>query len=234
VLLLIEGWRTSPAAAALAVTILPLAAGAAGRAGRGLDPVARAGAGAVLVGAGLAALGLLPGAGIGWTVAPQVVVGAGLGLSIGALTGAALAGGGPPGLPAGWTIGARHAGLVAGLLILTPVFSADLDRQQDAAELAGLAVLLDAELALPAKVALARDLAERVAQADGRLPRLGPAFDAAQARGDPAQLARVRADLEDQLDRAGTAAFSPSFIAATMFALLALGALLVARPRGRA
>jgi len=61
-----------------------------------------------------------------WTLAPQVLIGLGLGLSVDSLTVAALTDRSPRALHGGWTIAARHAGVVAGLAILTPIFTADL------------------------------------------------------------------------------------------------------------
>jgi hypothetical protein len=233
--MLIEGWGRTPAAAAVTVTVLPLAALLAPLAARRLGGRERAAAGAVLVAGGLACLGLLPGAEVAWTIAPQVLVGAGLGLGIGALTAATVSGEGDPGGPASWTIAARHAGVVAGLLLLTPVFTADLDRQEEATERAGVAALLDARLSLATKVALARALDERVEAADGRLPDLAPAF--AQVRGAPgegAALRALRARLDGELERAGTAAFARAFRLAGLLALLALVPLALPRPTWRA
>ncbi len=92
VLLLVEGWRRSPAVAAVAVTAVPVAALAAGPLFRGLRAGTRseAVAGSVLIAGGLIGLALLPGAKLVWTIAPQVLVGLGLGLSIDSLTAAAL------------------------------------------------------------------------------------------------------------------------------------------------
>ena len=145
VLLLVEGWRRSPAEAALIVTVIPLAALAAGPLAR----AARAGtrseavAGAVAVAGGLAALALLPGASAGWTLAPQALVGLGLGLTVDSLTAAALRDRVPRALHGGWTIAARHGGIVAGLLILTPVFTADLRDAREPAQEAIAAQVLD-------------------------------------------------------------------------------------------
>ena len=47
----------------------------------------------ILLAGGLAALALMPRAGWGWTVPPQILVGAGLGLTVGGLTELALAAG---------------------------------------------------------------------------------------------------------------------------------------------
>jgi hypothetical protein len=202
---------------------MPVAALVAGRLARGHERPAVAAAGIVLVAGGLAGLGLLPGAGAGWTVAPQVALGAGLGLALAALIAGTVGGAADPARPAAWTITARHVGIVVGLLLLTPVFTADLQDARGPAERAGVARLLDSPLPLSDKIALARALAERVRSADDRLPDLGPAF--AAQRGSPADRAareRLRSGLDDELDRAGTQAFERSFRLAAVLALLAL------------
>ena len=136
VLLLVDGWRNSPAVAAVAVTAVPAAALAAGPIFRGVRVGTRseAVAGSVLIAGGLAGLALLPSAELVWTLAPQVLIGLGLGLSIDSLTAAALRDRIPRALHGGWTIAARHAGVVVGLAILTPIFTADLSRAQTPAE----------------------------------------------------------------------------------------------------
>ena len=136
VLLLVEGWRRSPAVAALAVTAVPAAALAASRLFRAVRAGTRseAVAGSVLIAGGLTGLALLPAANVAWTLAPQVLVGLGLGLSIDALTAAALRERVPRALHGGWTIAARHAGVVIGLLILTPIFTADLRNAEQPAQ----------------------------------------------------------------------------------------------------
>ena len=61
VLMLIEGWRLSPIAAAAAVSVLPAFALLSAPLARRVPAVeARAAAGAILIAGGLAALGLLP------------------------------------------------------------------------------------------------------------------------------------------------------------------------------
>ena len=87
VLLLVEGWGMSPAAAGLVVTVMPLAALVAARlAPRSARLSVWIAAGIVLVGGGLAALAFLPRAGWAWTIAPQLLVGAGIGLALAVLT----------------------------------------------------------------------------------------------------------------------------------------------------
>jgi hypothetical protein len=237
VVMLIEGWRYSPGEAALVVTAMPLAALAAGRWARARHDLAPALPGTILLAGGLAALGLLPGASAAWTLAPQLAIGAGLGFAFGALIGATVGDGRGDAIarPAAWTIAARHAGIVAGLLVLTPLFAADLDAVVDPAQRAGLALVLDAPLDLDAKLALARALdAELHAGGDQQLPDLDAAF--ARARlpaSDRAAAARLRADLDDELDAAATAAFSRSFLAAALLALLAAAAVAVAMAPAR-
>ena len=157
VLLLIEGWRQSPIVAALAVSVMPLAAlGARPLARAVADARARAAAGAILVAGGLAGLALLPRALIVATFPSQILVGVGLTLVLSALTETALEGRAPQAIHGGWTIAARHAGVVAGLLVLTPIFTADLVSERDAAEQAGTAALLDADLPVMTKIDLAQ------------------------------------------------------------------------------
>ena len=246
VIMLIEGWRHSPAEAALTVTVMPIAALIAGRWAKERHGLLPALAGSVLVAGGLAALGLLPSANAAWTLVPQVAIGAGLGLALATLIGATVAGGGVAGpagavaRPAAWTVCARHLGIVVGLLVLTPIFTADLENVRPPAERAGLARVLDAPLPLVPKIELARALNRQIDLAgEQELPDLHRGF--AGLRVPPADrpaLARLRAGLEDELDRGATEAFSRSFLAAALIALLAAAAVAwaarrdPARPRG--
>jgi MFS family permease len=230
VILLVNGWSVDPAAAGLIVTLMPLSAVAAGRlAPAGPSRVVRAVTGFVLIAGGLAALGLLPHAGWAWTVAPQLLVGAGLGLTVAALTEQALAGRAHQAVHGGWTIASRHAGIVAGLLILTPVFTHELARNQEEATRAGAAIVLDSSIAPLKKISVAREVLRTVDEADGRLPDVRPAF--AGDPGDPGagELQRVGDALQQQLERAVTSAFGPPFLIAALFALAALGVVAVTK-----
>jgi MFS family permease len=224
VLLLIEGWRLSPIAAAAAVSVMPLAALLATPLARSVPSVAaRAAAGSILVGGGLAGLALLPKALVLATVPCQVLVGAGLALTLSALTEAALEGRSPQAIHGGWTIAARHAGVVIGLLVLTPVFTSDLVEQRSAAEQAGTAALLDAHLPPLLKIEIASRLADRLHEERGRVPVIDPAFEPPPGGPqDRAAVDRLQDRLQDQLDRAATHAFSNSFLIAAAFAFAAL------------
>jgi MFS family permease len=228
VILLINGWRLEPLAAGLVVTILPLAAIAATRFGRAIVPLwARAASGALLIAGGLAALGWLPHAGADWTVAPQLAVGAGLGLALSALTERALAGRPAQAVHGGWTIAARHAGVVLGLLLLTPIFTTDLHHSEKHALAAGTAAVLDSRIPPLDKIGVARDILVAVDEAkdEARIPDVK---EVVGKRDDPAY-GDLASALQDQLDRAVTNSFSRAFLAAAVLGLAALVPIVLAR-----
>jgi MFS family permease len=231
VLLLIEGWRLSPIAAAAAVSVMPVAALLSAPLARSVpSPAARAGAGAVLICGGLAGLALLPKALVVATIPSQVLIGAGLALTLSALTEAALEGRSSQAIHGGWTIAARHAGVVVGLLVLTPVFTSDLVEQRSAAEQAGTAALLDARLPPLLKIEIATRLADRLREERGRVPVIDPAFEPPPGKAeDRPAVKHLQDQLQDQLDRAATHAFSNSFLIAAAFALAALLPIAVVR-----
>jgi Major Facilitator Superfamily len=236
VLLLVDGWRTTPAVAALAVTAVPVAALGAGPVFRGLRAGTRseAVAGSVLIAGGLTGLALLPGAELVWTIAPQVLIGLGLGLSIDSLTSAALRDRIPRALHGGWTIAARHAGVVVGLAILTPIFTADLRHAETPAKEAIARLVLDAPLPASTKLDLAGQLGARLTAESGRVPDLRPAFTAVRVPATQAPAAAaLEHSLEDQLTRAATRAFRNAFLVAAGLALLALLPALALRDRTR-
>jgi MFS family permease len=220
VLLLVDGWGMSPALAGLVVTIVPAAAIASARlAPRVGSVVMRTATGVVLVAGGLVALALLPGAGWGWTIAPQVLIGAGLGLAVAALTEWAVADGPEQVVQGGWTIAARHAGVVVGLVLLAPVLTSALDRNEREALYAGAAVVLDSEIPPLDKLRVAQDVLVQVDQAESELPDVAAAFE---ERPDTDEYRGLLAALEDQLQRAVTDAFSGPFALAAALSLLAL------------
>jgi hypothetical protein len=224
VLLLIEGWRLSPIGAAIVVTVMPLAAILGSRLGPLVSSArARAAAGAILVSGGLGGLALLPKAEVVLTLPPQILVGIGLSLVLSALTETALGGRAPQAIHGGWTISARHAGVVIGLLALTPIFTADIAQQRDDAINAGTAVILDSPVNPLLKIELAQRVADRLEGEDGKVPTLGPAFEPLPSdAGERAEVEELRGELQDQLNRGATHAFSPSFGLAALLGLLAL------------
>jgi MFS family permease len=224
VLLLIEGWRLTPIGAAIVVSVMPVAAIAGSRLGRWAPSArARAAAGAILVSGGLGALALLPRAEVALTVPPQVMVGIGLALVLSALTETALHGRAPQAIHGGWTISARHAGVVIGLLALTPIFTADIAEQRHDAIDAGTAVVLDSPAPPLLKLELAQRIESQLEGEQGRVPTIGPAFDPLpEDPEDRAAVVELREELQEQLNRGATHAFSPSFGLAALLGLLSL------------
>lgn len=230
VLLLVEGWKHSPASAALTVSVVPIAALCAA-------PLARlfstphhveVAVGCFLIAGGLAGLAIPPSSHLGWTIAPQALVGLGLGLTVDRLTTMAMEARLPQATHAGWTIAARHIGVVVGLAILTPVFTADLADAEEPAQQAITALVLDAPLQPQSKIAVAQALGDELDSQHGQVPDLSSAFDGLEV--DPAERAATDAlerDLTDQLERAATLAFRDSFLIGAGLALLALLTVLV-------
>ena len=234
VLLLVDGWGRSPATAAVTVSVVPIAALIATPLARRAraHPRAEIAAGCLLVAGGLIGLALPPSADLAWTVAPQALIGLGLGLTVDRLTVEALHERVPRALHGGWTIGARHAGVVLGLAILTPVFSADLHAAQAPAQQAITALVLDAPLQAQDKITIARALGTELTAEHGTVPDLHPAF--AQLRLAPAErpaAAELERHLDNQLERAATQAFRNSFLVAAGLALSALLPLMPLRRR---
>lgn len=229
VILLVNGWGLEPARAGAVLTVMPAAAVAAGRLSVHVGGTRlRAATGLVLVAGGLTALGVLPHAGWAWTLPPQLLVGAGLGLTIAALTEQALSGRPRQVVHGGWTIASRHAGVVVGLLVLTPVFTVALQRNEREATRGGTAIVLDSSIPPLQKLRVAQNVLRTIDEADGRLPDVRSAFpDEDGAAG--AELARVGDALQAQLEAAVTDAFSRPFLLAAAFALAAVAVVAVTR-----
>ncbi|HEU5489987.1 MAG TPA: MFS transporter [Gaiellaceae bacterium] len=222
VLLLVDGWGMSPAAAGVVVTAIPLVAIVVGRLRpSSLGPVQGIACGVVLLAGGLAALALMPRAGWGWTIPPQLLVGAGLGLTVGGLTEHALRNRPDQVVHGGWTIAARHAGVVIGLVLLAPVLTTALEENRDEAIRAGAAVVLDSEIPPLDKLGVAQDVLAEVDHANelGELPDVERAFE---GRPDDDEWRALIDGLQEQLDRAVTSAFSGPFLLAAALTLCAL------------
>jgi predicted MFS family arabinose efflux permease len=177
VLLLISGWGIEPLAAAAAVSIMPLTALVATLI-QGSSAV-RAAGGCLLVAAGTASLAFLPNAAVGWTVVPQLAVGAGMGLALSALAGDLL----PErsGRDAARLLSVRHVGIAFALLLLAPIAQHELNSTLEKTRERGAALILDARLDPRVKLEIAPQLAESVETED---PRGGLEKVFADGRGD--------------------------------------------------
>ena len=122
--------------------------------------------GALLVAGGVLALAFLPGASLWWTVLPQAMAGAGLGLALPALAGELL----PEDTAeqAANLLAIRHAGITVALILLAPVAAAQLDDAVDDTRIKGAALVLDARLPPLEKLSLAGTLLADIDPVDPR------------------------------------------------------------------
>src|SRR5215218_5892843 len=233
VLLLVSGRSLEPLTAAAVVSVLPAAAlaGARIRASAAL----RASAGCALVGGGVLALAVLPGAAAGWVVAPEVLAGVGMGMALPALAGELL----PERTPgqAAWLLAARHAGITLALLLIAPVAAAQLDGAVADVRERGAALILDAKLPPLDKIELAGPLVADLDPADPR-DALRDALDAQAHRfADDPEQRRAYAELTERADETLVAgiddAFRVAFVIVGALALLGAAAVLPREPRGR-
>jgi MFS family permease len=234
VLLLVEGWGRSPATAAITVSVVPVAALTARPLVRLVHPPAAVeiAVGCFLVAGGLVGLAIPPSSHLAWTIAPQALVGLGLGLTVDRLTSQAMEMRLPRARHAGWTIGARHLGVVLGLAILTPVFTADLRDAQEPAQEAITSLVLDAPLPPEDKIAVAKALGNELAEQKAQVPDLHGAFARLDLDPEDRPAAdRLERELTGQVERAATRAFRDSFLIGAGLALAALLTLIPVRRR---
>jgi MFS family permease len=219
VLLLVSGWSIEPLTAALAVSVLPVAAIASSRLPG--DPLIRAVAGCLLVAGGVGCLALLPGASAWWTVVPQVLGGAGMGLALPALSGELI----PERtrLDSARLLSIRHAGIAVALAALAPLISSNLTSTIDTAREQGTAAVLDARLPPENKIEIAPDLFGGLNTDDPR-GELRSSIAEARAGLDPdevTELDRLGDRLDDVVTGAVRSAFRATFIVTAGLALLA-------------
>jgi hypothetical protein len=219
VLLLVVGWAMRPLSAALAVTLVPVAA-LAGFFVRGRAEM-RVAAGCALVGGGIGALAFLPSNDVGWLVVPELVAGLGMGLALTPLLEQLLPERSPENRA--WNLAVRHLGITLALLALAPVVAHGLDAATQRAKLRTVAVVLDAPIAPGEKLRIAPVLVASVhsdrplaaVRADGRTARVKvtpedrPRFDAMFGR------------VESVFVTAAADAFHRAFLIAAALAFLA-------------
>jgi predicted MFS family arabinose efflux permease len=239
---MINGWLVSPIGAAAIVTTIPVTTALAERLVRGRSVLVLGAAGSVLVAGGLLCLSAITHRQLGLVVLALALCGTGLGLGFPGLTAAALRSPGQIAARAARTVAARDAGLVLGLLVLTPVFVARLNAAPAAATAQAAGEVIVAPLPDATKLALASRLqAVAAAAPQSRPPDIGPVFRQLEAGAPPAQraaLVALQGRLADIIQRAATEPFRRPFLYGALFALgvlplLALGhALRLRRLRG--
>ncbi|MET0730014.1 MAG: MFS transporter [Solirubrobacterales bacterium] len=219
VLLLVSGWSIEPLAAALAVSVLPVAAIVSSRLPGGSET--RAIAGCLLVAGGIGCLALLPGASAWWTVIPQVLAGAGMGMALPALSGELI----PERTryDVARLLSIRHAGIAIALAALAPLISSNLTSTVDTAREQGTAAVLDARLPPENKIEIAPDLFGGLNTDDPR-GELQKSIAEARAGLEPDQateLDHLGDRLDDVVTGAVRSAFRQTFIVTAALALLA-------------
>ncbi len=219
VVLLVNVWRLSPLAAAAVVSAIPLATFLVQPLAARVKSRAAATAGVVALAGGLAGMALLPARNILWVLASLALAGLGLGIVIPTLSRIALSGAATGTGAGAWNISARHLGLVAGLLIVTPILTADLSHEGERAKLQGTAAVLDTPLAVPTKLELAFSLVPVL----GRPARKGlPNFSAEVKRRHIPEATDLGARLDSIVQAALTRGFRRSYLATGLLGLLAL------------
>ena len=222
VLMIVTVWGLGPLSGAIVVSALPLAALAVAPLASRAGPAASSLAGAPLLAAGLVGLALLPEVSSWWAAAALAVCGAGFGLLVPPLTRASVVGSSGLAVAATRSVGARHVGLVAALVLVAPLLATDLDTGGDRATREATRVILDAPLGLQEKIPLALDLAQEFDRTPrGAVPDLKGVFAERGATDDP-ELRVVRDDLVGSIEDALTRSFRSSFLVSALFALLAL------------
>jgi hypothetical protein len=193
--------------------------------------------GAILLALGLVGLAVPSHRELGWVFVALVLAGAGLGMSFTALTDAALKGGGTAMVRAARTVAARDAGLVVGLLLLTPVFVHDLDNAPSRALPSLAKAIYGAPMSTPVKEDVTKQMLVAYSKTPpAHLPDFGPAFDAVRADLHPPPatvrtLAVVHRQVDDAVERAATLSFRRSLRYCALFALAVLPVLALARTR---
>jgi MFS family permease len=232
VLLLVAGWNEEPLAAALAVSVLPLAA-LATRNAEG-DPRMLAATGCVLVAAGTLCLAFLPQASLAWTLVPQLLAGAGIGLALPRLAGHLLPERSPA--EAARLLTARHAGIALALLVLAPIVAANLESATERAKERGVAIVLDSPLPPEAKLKLSPDLLDGVDQAEPRrgLERAIERSRSAFSGDERKEFDRLGSRADDTLTEAVAESFRLAFVIAAALAIGAAIAVLPSPARRRA
>ena len=222
-------WNLSPIAGAAVVSALPVAALAAHRLATELSAWTAAGAGALLLAAGLIALALLPASSTTIVVVALALCGTGMGLAVPVLTHSAVTP--DEGLvhDGTVTIGARHVGLVLALVLVAPVLSHDLQTGSRNALLGGAKVLLDAQIPIRQEVPIVLDLRTALEHTPrGKVPDLAEPFNKRGAAHD-AVLRQTRDSLGGALKDALTRSFRRSLSLCALLAALALIPIALAR-----
>ena len=219
VLLLIDIWRLSPLAAAGVVSAIPLATILVQPLAVRVRSRSSAAAAVVALAAGLAGMAFLPARNVLWVLASLALAGIGLGIVVPTLSRIALSWGGSGTAPGAWNVAARHLGLVAGLLIVTPLLTSGLSHQGERAKLQATSAVLDAPLPVKTKLELAFSLAPVLSRPASRgLPDFSKEISQQQI----GEASGLGGKLDSIVQAAFTRGFRLSYLATGLLGLLAL------------
>jgi len=232
--LLINVWGLTPLGAAGMLTALPLATAIAERVTHGRSAVRSGTVGSVTLAVGLTILALVSHRQLAPALLGLALCGTGLGLSFPALTDTALGGRGQLLARVARTIAARDAGLVLGLLILTPVFVDQLKAAPGRALPPIAKSIFSAPMSNNVKLQLGAGLLAAEASApQAQLPDFRPAFANVSEKVPPPTrlvLARIQSYVHLVVERAATKSFQKPLLYCAIFALLVLPLLLLRLP----
>jgi hypothetical protein len=193
---------------------------------RGRSSILLAAAGAILLALGLVGIALVTHRQLGWVIISLTLCGAGLGLAFTALTASSMHGTGTATTRAGRTVAARDAGLVLGLLILTPVFVDELNKAPGRAVPSVIISLYTAPIPKETRDRLGVELLKAYTGAPkGRLPDLDPAFAAVRPGTSPATraaLSTLHTKIDSTIEHAVTRSFRRPLLYCAGFAGLVL------------
>jgi hypothetical protein len=181
--------------------------------------------GALLLASGLAVLAWLSRDSIALIGLALAICGMGLGLCVPQLSGQAGV----------MSVASRHAGLIVGLLLLSPLLAHDLSSNAQQAQRSAAVQVLTAPVPVSTKVPLALDLFHTVRTGSGgHVPNLNGPFARARARagGNPG-LDALQRQLTAIERSAVSASFASPFAVAALLALAALAALALLPDRRR-
>jgi MFS family permease len=225
VLLLVVGWAMHPLAAALAVSIIPIAA-LAGALLRG-RAATRVAVGSGLIGGGIAALAFVPSDNVAWLVVPECVAGFGMGLALTPLIEELL----PERTydARALNLAVRHLGITLALIVLAPVIHHDLDQATERAKLQSVGVVLAAPIGPREKISLAPKLVAAV-HTSRPLAGVRAAAPSARATVEASEHSRFDAmfrQIEETFVAAARDAFANAFLIAAALAFAAAALLIV-------
>jgi len=235
VLQLVAGWNVEPIVAALVVSVLPIAAIATSwQTKSAAGPRAALGCG--MVATGILCLILVPGAGVLWTIPPQLIAGIGMGLAFPALNGGLI----PERTTADAArlLTARHAGMFLAVVLVGYSVNHQLAAATKEGEKQAVAALLDANISPLAKLTkIGPPLLKALERAESPRGAIATSLDSRAASfsgSDRTAYMRFRDKADDTLVSAANKAFMPAYLIAGLMALVAALLLLDAQTLGAA